>query len=300
MAKNKNLGAEKNTYSLLEFLRAFIAFSVTHGVKSFPPPHSQLWQKWLYLLSAKTNMVRGLEPDKFDCNGPYPKLSQWDEVVAGLVFLFRQRVSDGRMVFFDNDARRSKKFVNSLDISIYGLASFGYAHAEHISGFFEKENIATAQPKKRFMAGISVAVFIANEEGKLLMVRRALADDGGGMWGFPAGSMDAHEDPMTAAVREAKEETGFLVELIDVLRIITIDRGDDASGLAFTFRARIVGGAMSLSKDEISDCRYFAPDKITAMLRRGEIYKPEYNIANLKNWLDGSSYPLDLIQPLNN
>lgn len=130
------------------------------------------------------------------------------------------------------------------------------------------------------------------------MVRRADGDDGGGKWGFPAGSMDAHEDPLMAAVREAKEETGFDVVLVDLLRVLTIDRGDDVSGLAFTFRARIVGGEMSLPRNEISDCRYFSSDEITAMLERGEIYKPEYNIANLKNWLEDRSYPLEIIQPL--
>lgn len=290
--------AQENRYSLFEFTRAFLAYAVAHGVKSFPSFDSPLWQWWLYQISEKTNMVRGLEVSKFERAVLYPRLPQWNDVVSGMRFLFQERLSDGRMAMFDDEARRAKRFVDFMSHERYGLAHFGYAQAENISGFFEKENVALAQTKKRFMVGISVAVFISNEEKKLLMVRRADGDDGGGKWGFPAGSIDAHEDPMTVAVREAKEETGFDVELIDVLRIITIDRGDDASGLAFTFRARIIGGVMSLPKDEISDCRYFAPDEIEAMLKRGEIYKPEYNIENLKNWREGRSYPLEIIQPL--
>ncbi len=154
------------------------------------------------------------------------------------------------------------------------------------------------EQRKRLPVSVSVAVFIENEEGKLLMVQQAGEDEDTGKWGFPAGGMDAHEDPMMAAIREAKEETGFDVKLTDLVRIYVFDHGDDASGIAFSFRCRIVGGEMTLPPDEISDCRYFSVAEIQDLLAQGKIYKPEYNTVNLQNRLEGRSYPFEVIRPL--
>ena len=43
----------------------------------------------------------------------------------------------------------------------------------------------------------------------VLLQLRAVWTHGGGTWSIPGGALDSHEDPVTAAVREAWEEVGI-------------------------------------------------------------------------------------------
>ncbi|GAA1899101.1 NUDIX hydrolase [Streptantibioticus ferralitis] len=53
-------------------------------------------------------------------------------------------------------------------------------------------------------------------DGRVLLLRRAVAE-GALLWAFPAGKVEAGESPEPAAVREALEETGLVVEALRVL-----------------------------------------------------------------------------------
>jgi mutator protein MutT len=58
---------------------------------------------------------------------------------------------------------------------------------------------------------VEVAIGVIAEAGRVL-VRRREGDPGmGEVWEFPGGKIDAGEDPMRAAVREVREETGLRV-----------------------------------------------------------------------------------------
>lgn len=57
---------------------------------------------------------------------------------------------------------------------------------------------------------------------------------------LPGGLINAGEDPKTAAKREAKEETGFEVEIGELLDIRTSSEGNP--GIHFFFRGKVVGG----------------------------------------------------------
>ncbi|RAG80517.1 NUDIX hydrolase [Streptacidiphilus pinicola] len=57
--------------------------------------------------------------------------------------------------------------------------------------------------------GIAVAVVVDN--GRVLMVRRRVAE-GELDWQFPAGGIEAGEDPLAASARETFEETGLDVD----------------------------------------------------------------------------------------
>ncbi len=73
-------------------------------------------------------------------------------------------------------------------------------------------------------------------------------------WTLPGGGLEAGEDPEHAARREVREETGYRVELQDLLgihsRVIPAGRrlSVDASGplhaLRIVYRARITGGRL--------------------------------------------------------
>jgi 8-oxo-dGTP pyrophosphatase MutT (NUDIX family) len=151
--------------------------------------------------------------------------------------------------------------------------------------------------RKRLPVSVSSAVFIEDAEGRLLLLKQA-AKEKGGKWGPPAGGMEPHEDPRMTAIREAREEIGVEVELIDLIGIYTVDRGSEKSGLAFVFRGKIVSGEIAPAEGEITEYRFFTPDEIAELTEKGLLYKPEYNQINVQDWLDGKSYPLDSVTPM--
>jgi 8-oxo-dGTP pyrophosphatase MutT (NUDIX family) len=150
---------------------------------------------------------------------------------------------------------------------------------------------------QRISARISSAVFIEDDQQRLLLVQQA-AEYKGHRWGPPAGGMDPHEDPLTTAIREAREEIGVEVELIDLIRIQTQDRGDNSSGVGFNFRAEIISGEITPREGEIMDARFFSLGEIDQLIDDGLLYKPEYNRNAIRDWSQGRSYPLEVIQRL--
>ncbi len=61
----------------------------------------------------------------------------------------------------------------------------------------------------------SVTVITFDDQGRVLLVKHADA----GVWVAPGGSLDPHESPADAAVREMWEETGLRVEPTRVLGV---------------------------------------------------------------------------------
>lgn len=151
--------------------------------------------------------------------------------------------------------------------------------------------------RERLPTSVSSAVFIEDEQGRLLLLQQA-AEWKGGKWGPPAGGIHAHEDPIDTVIRETREEIGVGIELVNMVGIYTADRGDSRSGIAFVFRAKIKSGEVRPREGEIADYRFFAPDEIKQLIVEGNLYKPEYNLSGIKDWLDARSYPLDVVKRL--
>lgn len=86
-------------------------------------------------------------------------------------------------------------------------------------------------PDERALANVSAAVLIAlterSEPGVILTVRREHLRTHAGQIAFPGGRLDAGEDPVNAALREAEEELGLppaaveVVDAIDEYRTVT-------------------------------------------------------------------------------
>lgn len=94
-------------------------------------------------------------------------------------------------------------------------------------------------------------------------------------WTLPGGGLEAGEDPADAAVREAKEETGYDVELtglqgIDSRIMPVLERGDDAARPLHTLRiiytAKVVGGELRDEADGTTDeARWFELGEIAGL-----------------------------------
>lgn len=114
----------------------------------------------------------------------------------------------------------------------------------------------------------SVTVVILDGRGRVLLARHA--ETGG--WVVPGGSVEPHETPADAVVREAWEETGLRVEPTRVLGVyggpefvVTYRNGDAASYLMIPFACRVMGGEPRPDGKETLELAYFSQDELDGL-----------------------------------
>jgi 8-oxo-dGTP diphosphatase len=107
---------------------------------------------------------------------------------------------------------------------------------------------------------------LITRDGRLLLLRRNM-EPWFGMWDIPGGFCDAEEHPMVTAAREAREETGFAVEVTGFLGL-WLDRypdpSDPAADIVLNAYYHATAGAEVGTPDpaETSEIRWFAPDEL--------------------------------------
>jgi len=89
-----------------------------------------------------------------------------------------------------------------------------------------------------------------------------------GLWNLPAGRVDQGDTIEQTAVKEAKEETGFDVELGKKIAIFH-ERAEEP--VKHVFLATIVGGALTVPEDELLDVRWFSREEIETLQREGKL-----------------------------
>lgn len=94
-------------------------------------------------------------------------------------------------------------------------------------------------------------VILRNEAGEVLWVQRP--DDG--RWNLPGGGVEPGESPWSAAVREAKEETGLDVTLTHLVGVYTKPEKEE---VVFAFTGRSAGGTLQTGP-EAAAFAYRAP-----------------------------------------
>lgn len=104
---------------------------------------------------------------------------------------------------------------------------------------------------------ISVGVDIAIEkDGKIVLIRRG-NEPFKNEFAFPGGYVEFDETVEDAAIREAKEETGLEVELIDIVGVYSgPDRDPRGSSVAVLFSAKPSGGNLK-SGGDAQDAKFF-------------------------------------------
>lgn len=80
-------------------------------------------------------------------------------------------------------------------------------------------------------------------------------------WTLPSGFVEADESAEEAAIREAEEETGLKVEILELAAINSFPEGPPVSGIMIFYRMRPVGGELKAGDDAI-DAKVFLPDEM--------------------------------------
>lgn len=106
-----------------------------------------------------------------------------------------------------------------------------------------------------------VAGCVIKREGKYLLVQENTGDVAG-LWNIPAGHVDSGETLEAAAGREAKEETGYYVE---VGESIGVWHAATERPVTHAFRAQIVGGELIPHSDEIREAAWLSYNKIVEL-----------------------------------
>ena len=105
----------------------------------------------------------------------------------------------------------------------------------------------------------AVGIVIEVDGGVVLIQRKHPPHQG--RWALPSGYVEADESAEEAAIREAEEETGLKVEIIEMAGVNSFPEGPPLSGIMIFFRARPVGGDLHAG-DDSADARVFPPDQM--------------------------------------
>jgi ADP-ribose pyrophosphatase YjhB (NUDIX family) len=131
-------------------------------------------------------------------------------------------------------------------------------------GTFEVRTIKAGEPP-RLVCGacgfvfyldpqVVVGTIIETSDSRIVLVRRSI-EPGYGKWVFPGGYVDRGERLETAAVREAKEESGLTIR---IERLVNIYSYTGRTPVIVIYAARVEEGELEAC-DECLEAQAFAP-----------------------------------------
>jgi ADP-ribose pyrophosphatase YjhB (NUDIX family) len=104
---------------------------------------------------------------------------------------------------------------------------------------------------------VAVGTIIRLQDERVLLLRRAI-EPGYGKWVFPGGYVDRGEVVEQAAVREAREESGLLVQVSDLVGIYSYHR---RTPIVIVYAARVIDGTLQVDEESL-EAKPFAPRDI--------------------------------------
>jgi len=144
---------------------------------------------------------------------------------------------------------------------------------------------------------IGAGALVTDDDGGVLLVMETTGVKRG-KWSLPAGKVDPGESIVAAAVRETEEETGLLVEAVDVLGFYhSVATVEGLYGLNVVVRAEVVGGELTASREH-PDVRFVDRAAIDTMVADGVFRSGELVRLVLADLDAGASFPLSTIRTL--
>lgn len=123
---------------------------------------------------------------------------------------------------------------------------------------FENKNIASPGLRHITLGGI-----IVNENNEILLVKRSQNIFNGGKFTIPGGFLDRDESAMAGMLRELKEETGYIGEILNLFLINDNPNRpkEDRQNVDFIYIIKVVGGQPILNS-EASDISWFRKENL--------------------------------------
>jgi len=106
---------------------------------------------------------------------------------------------------------------------------------------------------------VAVGVLIEKDE-KVLLVRRAVNPEKG-RWTFPAGFVDAGEDPVKAGERECLEETGLQVRILRLIDVLAEQAHPRGAHIIIFYQGVIIDGQVKPG-DDVSAVDFFTREHL--------------------------------------
>lgn len=127
-------------------------------------------------------------------------------------------------------------------------------------------------------------VFVLNAQNEVLLIKRS----DNGFWALPGGCHDLGETPEACAIRECREESGYQVQVTELLGVFSSNCYEyinypwtDNQFCHVLFKAHVVGGAAKTSI-ETTEVGWFAEDSIPE-LTDGHGPRIDAGFAHFKN-----------------
>ena len=101
---------------------------------------------------------------------------------------------------------------------------------------------------------------VAERGGRVLLMRRAI-EPRLGAWTMPGGFMEIDESVEECAVREALEETGVTVRLLELVGVYSKPAPEGPGVVSIVYRGRVTGGRPNAGREAL-EVRWFRPEEI--------------------------------------
>lgn len=149
-------------------------------------------------------------------------------------------------------------------------------------------NGGTAQREYIIHPG-AVMVVALHDDGRLVMERQYRHPLGRVMLEFPAGKIDAGEPPLSCAVRELAEETGYTAREWARAGILHNAIGYSNEGIEIWFARGLSEGERDLDHGEFLDVSAATLEELQALAQHGELTDAKTLIGMLwlQNWREG-------------
>lgn len=117
---------------------------------------------------------------------------------------------------------------------------------------------------------IGVLGVVLDERGRVLLFRHTYRPFA--PWGLPSGLLKPNESPSEAIVREVREETGLVVEVVETLELRS---GARPQRLDVWLRCRSRGGSARPSA-EVDEARFFELDALPPLIAEQARFLQDY------------------------
>jgi mutator protein MutT len=101
---------------------------------------------------------------------------------------------------------------------------------------------------------------IPERRGRILLMRRAI-EPRYGAWTYPGGFMEIDETVEECAVREAREEVGVTVRLVELLGVYSRPAPVTPGIVSIVFRGRVTSGEVKAGREAL-EARWMRPEDI--------------------------------------